>query len=138
MVESSVGRTKTEAVLSEMKRLGLFEADIVERFILGSGPGGQKINKTSSCVHLRHEPTGIEVKCRRSRSRALNRFLARRELCEKVKESRDGETSRRMDEIEKERRRKRRRSQRQKQRMLEGKHRKAEKKRLRRPPGIGE
>jgi len=64
--------------------LGLRIADVEERFILGSGKGGQKIQKTSSCVWLRHVPTGVEVRCQRERSQALNRQLAWRELIGKL------------------------------------------------------
>jgi len=71
-----------------MAELGIREEDLVERFIRGSGPGGQKINKTSSCVVIRHRPTGIEVRCARERSQARNRWLARWELCERLEEQR--------------------------------------------------
>ena len=64
-----------------MLRLGIREEDLLEKFILGSGSGGQKINKTSSCVYLKHIPTGIEVKCQQERSRELNRQTARYLLC---------------------------------------------------------
>ena len=67
-----------------MEALGLREKDIEEKFIRSSGSGGQKVNKTSTCVYLRHIPTGIEVKCMRERSQSLNRFFARRELVEKI------------------------------------------------------
>ncbi|MBN2478739.1 MAG: peptide chain release factor-like protein, partial [Parachlamydiales bacterium] len=67
-----------------MKELGILEADIVEKFILGSGRGGQKIQKTHSCVYLKHIPTGIEIKCQKERSRELNRFYARRLLVKKI------------------------------------------------------
>lgn len=73
---------KQQALRERMAELKITEADLCEKFIRGSGRGGQKINKTSSCVYLRHEPSGIEVKCQRERSRELNRFLARRELCD--------------------------------------------------------
>jgi protein subunit release factor B len=105
-----------------MTTLGIRETDIVEKFIKGAGKGGQKINKTSSCVYLHHKPTRIEIKCQRERSQALNRFLARRELCDRLEERVRGEQSRRRQEIEKIRRRKRRRSRRQKEKMLEAKH----------------
>ena len=101
----------------------------------GSGKGGQKVNKTSSCVYLKHEPSGLEVKCQRTRSRELNRFHARRELCEKMAEQVEGEKSRRQAAAEKIRRQKRRRSRRQKERMLQDKHRQAEKKQRRRKVG---
>lgn len=115
----------------EMTRLGLQEADFVEKFILGSGSGGQKLNKTSSCVYLKHVPSGLDVKCQRGRSRDLNRFYARRSLCEQVEERVQGEKSRRQQKIEKIRRQKRRRSRRQKERMLATKHLQSKKKQLR-------
>ncbi len=67
-----------------MEALGVRESDIEERFIRSSGKGGQHVNKTSTCVYLRHIPTGIEVKCMKDRSQSVNRFLARRELLEKI------------------------------------------------------
>lgn len=126
---------KQRAIEARMKDLGIEEGDLVEQFILGSGRGGQKLNKTASCVYLRHGPTGIEVKCQRERSRALNRYLARKELCDKIAEKIRGEKTARRMEQEKIRRQKRRRSRRQKQRMLEAKRIQGEKKRLRKPPG---
>jgi protein subunit release factor B len=133
-----VSSEKHRALAQRMARLGIREQDLVERFILGSGHGGQKLNKTSSCVYLRHRPTGIEVKCRRERSRELNRFLARRELCERIEGQRLGELSARQQAAEKIRRQKRRRSRRQRQRMLDAKRRHGEKKMARRPVGMEE
>ncbi len=75
---------KVAELKARMERLFIQENDLTEKFITGSGSGGQKINKTSSCVYLKHEPTGFEVKCQKERSRELNRFLARRELCDKI------------------------------------------------------
>lgn len=114
-----------------MAGLGITEADLVEKFVRGSGPGGQKINKTSSCVYLLHRPSGIEVKCQRERSQAMNRYFARRELCDRLEARIKGAASARQQEIEKIRRQKRRRSRRQKARMLEGKRQHGEKKALR-------
>ena len=128
MSDAVVTSGKRNELAERMTRLGVRDGDLVERFVLGSGRGGQKLNKTSSCVYLRHVPTGIEIKCQRSRSRELNRFLARRELCERIAERTQGEISRRRAEAERIRRQKRRRSRRQKQRMLDQKHRHAEKK----------
>jgi protein subunit release factor B len=135
MATPSISAAKKRRLTAQMKKLGILEEDLVEKFIKGSGSGGQKINKTSSCVYLRHNPTGIEVKCQRERSQALNRFLARRELCDRIEERILGEKSRRQQEIEKIRRQKRRRSRKQKQKMLEEKHRQSAKKELRRPVG---
>ncbi len=122
---------KEAALRRQMESLRIHEADLRERFIRGSGSGGQKINKTSSCVYLMHVPSGIEVKCQRARSQSLNRFLARRELCEQLRERIEGEMSKRQQAREKIRRQKRRRSRRQKARMLDEKRKQGEKKALR-------
>lgn len=121
-----------EAIGALMARAGIVEADLREQFVLGSGSGGQKINKTSSAVRLTHEPSGLWVKVQASRSREDNRWLARRALAEKILELRDGEASKRQQEREKIRRQKRRRSRRQKARMLDDKAKHAAKKAARR------
>jgi peptide chain release factor len=64
--------------------LGVASEEIEERFVRGTGAGGQKINKTSSTVWLRHRPTGLEVRCQRERSQATNRLLAWQELAGKL------------------------------------------------------
>jgi len=74
-----------------MERLLICEADLVEKFVHGSGPGGQKINKTASCVYLRHIPSGIEVHCQESRSRDRNREIARERICDRIEEDRKQE-----------------------------------------------
>ena len=74
---------KKQALDAQMKELGILESDITEKFILGSGKGGQKVQKTKSAVYLKHLPSGIEVKCQKDRTREANRFFARRELVEK-------------------------------------------------------
>ena len=108
-----------------MAELGIDERDIDERFIRGSGAGGQKINKTSSCVTLKHLPSGIEVRCQQERSQALNRFTARRLLCERLSAVIAGEASAAQQEREKVRRQKRRRSRRAKAKMVAGKRHRA-------------
>jgi len=75
---------KIKRLKQKMEKLGMRESDLEEKFIKSSGPGGQKINKTSSCVYLKHKPAGIEVKCCQSRYQSVNRFLARRLLTEKI------------------------------------------------------
>jgi len=132
MSDPHVSQAKREQLERRMAALGVREGELVEKFIRGGGKGGQKLNKTASCVYLRHVPSGIEIKCQRSRSRELNRFLARRELCDRIEEKTAGERSARQQRIEKIRRQKRRRSRRQKQRMLDEKHKHSEKKKLRR------
>ena len=73
---------------TKMMALGIKEDDIEEKFIRSSGRGGQKVNKTSSCVYIKHIPTGIEVKCHRERRQVLNRFIARKILAEKIEKLR--------------------------------------------------
>jgi protein subunit release factor B len=80
-----IGRGKIRNLLEEMGRLGIHRDDLEELFVRGSGAGGQKINKTSSTVVLRHIPTGLEVRCQQERSLSQNRVLARAELCEKLR-----------------------------------------------------
>lgn len=126
---------KQAALAERMATLGVTEDDLVEKFILGSGSGGQKINKTHSCVYLKHAPSGIEIKCQSSRSRETNRYHARRELCDELDERRLGRESKRRQAIEKIRRQKRRRSRRSKQRSIEDKRLVSRKKQLRRSPG---
>src|SRR5579872_5319974 len=103
-----ISKEKQEALSARMERLGIREENLIEKFVLGSGSGGQKINKTSSCVYLKHEPSGIEVKCQRERSRELNRYYARQELCEKLEGIIFKEKSEKQKEFEKIRRQKRR------------------------------
>jgi len=79
-----VSEEKNRLLQERMEALGIHEKDIEEKFIRSSGRGGQKVNKTSTCVYLRHIPTGIEVKWMRERSQSLNRFLARRELAKRI------------------------------------------------------
>src|SRR5271166_4767923 len=109
-----IRKDKHDGLHERMAGLGIREDDLVEKFILGSGKGGQKINKTSSCVYLKHIPSGIEIKCQQERSREMNRFYARRQLCEKLEKQIEGKLSEQEQLIEKIRRQKRRRSRRSK------------------------
>jgi len=93
MKSFGVSKEKQTALEREMKRLGIREEDIEETFTRSSGPGGQNVNKLSTCVYLRHRPSGITVKVMRERSQALNRFLARRSLTEKIATQIHGEDS---------------------------------------------
>src|ERR671914_2761809 len=81
---SIVSPEKQKFLLERMDSLGVREQDIDEQFVRSSGAGGQKVNKASTCVVLHHRPTGIRVKCQQERSQALNRFLARRILLDKI------------------------------------------------------
>ncbi len=108
-----------------MRETNVAESDLEESFIKGSGKGGQKINKTSSCVYLLHKPSGMEVKCQRYREQSLNRYEARRMLCERLKEKLEGLKSERTAQIEKIRRQKRRKTKRQKAKMVDDKRHKS-------------
>jgi protein subunit release factor B len=101
-----------------LEALGVRAADVDERFVRGAGAGGQKINKTSSTVWLRHRPSRVEVRCQRERSQAVNRLLAWRELAARLEELRRAAAAARQDEHERERRRKRQKSHVQKLHMI--------------------
>lgn len=133
---SSVSIDKEEILKAKMDSLGIKETDIEEKFVRSSKKGGQKVNKTSSCVYLKHRPTGIAVKCQEERSQALNRFLARRILVNKIESLVLGRKARAQKETEKIRRQKRKRSRRAKEKMLRYKKIRSEKKELRRIPAI--
>lgn len=105
---------KWKELYERMARVGLSEDDLAEKFILGSGKGGQKLNKTSSCVHIKHIPSGLEVKCQKTRSRELNRLYARRALCEQMEERLFQKKSIKQMKIEKIRKQKQRRARRAK------------------------
>lgn len=123
---------KEENLKEKMRRFGVKERDITERFVASSGPGGQNVNKVATCVYLKHNATGIEVKCGRERSQSLNRFLGRRILVKKIESMVLGKASDERRRIEKIRRQKRKRSKRAKEKMLAEKKKQGEKKRLRR------
>jgi len=126
-----VSPEKKRALARRMEELGIMDSDLIEKFILGSGKGGQKVNKTASCVYLKHLPTGIEVKCQQERSRELNRYLARQELCEKLAYEVHQEKTKKRKEMEKIRQQKKRRSRRLKQKILEDKKKHSEIKKMR-------
>ena len=110
-------------IQTRLDTLGVIPADVEEKFVRGSGPGGQKINKTSSTVCLRHRPTGVEVRVQRERSQAANRELAWQELCEKLETALRQAGAARRAAVEKERRRKRPKTRGQKRQMVETKRR---------------
>jgi protein subunit release factor B len=84
MLTFAVSEEKNTWLRERMKALDILEKDIKEKFIRSSGHGGQNVNKTSTCVYIKHVPTGTEVKCMKDRSQSINRFLARRELVKKI------------------------------------------------------
>lgn len=126
--------TKIDKLAKRMQDLNILEVDLEEHFILSSGRGGQKVNKTSSGVYLKHVPTGTEVKCIKERSQALNRYRARQILCDKIEEALFQKKSKAQQEREKIRRQKQRRTRKQKAKMIEAKKKRGALKDLRKPP----
>jgi protein subunit release factor B len=127
----SISPEKEKALAERMERLGIATEDLRETFIRSSGPGGQKVNKTASCVFLVHVPSGLSVKCQQARSQTLNRFLARRILFDRIERLQTGLAAAERQRREKIRRQKRRRSKRAKERILLDKHCQSEKKQRR-------
>jgi len=109
------------ALQKRLGKLRIRDEDLEEEFIRGSGPGGQKINKTSSTVVLRHLPTGVEVRCQRERSQVMNRYWARMELCDRVEAVKAEAKLALQNELEKTRRQNRPRPRGLKQRILDTK-----------------
>lgn len=112
MTRFGVTAAKETELSERMTGLGLREEDLDERFITSGGPGGQKVNRSNTCVQLMHRPTGVEVKMQRARSQALNRFFARRRLCELIEERLLGHDSPEAQRREKARKQKARRQRR--------------------------
>lgn len=123
MKSSFLSARKLLELSLKMAALGVSEADLEESFIRSGGPGGQKINKTSIAVRLRHVPSGVEVRCDRTRSQAQNRYLARLELCERLERARAAAKSQERQAQAKVARAKRKRPKKVKERMLETKRR---------------
>ncbi len=114
MIHFNVTEQKNQELQRRMQNCGLLEKEIEETFVRSGGAGGQKVNKTSTCVQLKHLPTGLTVKMQQSRSQGLNRFYARRQLCELLENQRLGKDSPQAKRIEKIRKQKDRRKRRQK------------------------
>ena len=112
--------------LEKAQELKVFPWDITEQFVRGSGKGGQKINKTSSCVLLRHIPTGIEVRCQKHREQSKNRLSAYKLLILKIEDQIKGAESTRAKKIFKLKKQKQKRSKRAKEKMLATKHKRSE------------
>ena len=112
MGESFISPEKIRDLENKMKDLGIQEKDIEEKFIRAQGRGGQKVNKTSSCVYLKHIPTGVEVKCQKARMQVMNRFFARRILANMIEELLLGGSSSKAKKIDKARKQKQKRTKR--------------------------
>jgi protein subunit release factor B len=129
-----VNNDKWDKLAEWMEKLHINEDDLIEKFILGSGKGGQKLHKTASTVYLKHIPSGIEIKCQESRRREDNRYFARVLLCEKRHAIVSDEKTKEQERIEKLKRQKKRRSRRSKQKMLDEKSKQGQLKSLRQKP----
>ena len=114
MIDFGVTERKAIELGQRMKKCKLYEKDIEEKFIRSSGPGGQKVNKSSTCVHLTHSPSGLAVKMQKSRTQKLNRYYARKRLCEMLENKllgKDSPEARRASKIRKQKDRRKRRMQ---------------------------
>jgi protein subunit release factor B len=108
-----VTQKKQDELEARMASLKLREEDLDEKYIRSSGPGGQKVNKTASCVYLTHKPTGLKVKMQKERSQGLNRYYARKRLCEMLEDRKLGKKSPaalKTEKIRKQKQRRKRRS----------------------------
>jgi protein subunit release factor B len=129
-----INKDKWDKLIERMEKFHIYEADLLEKFILGSGKGGQKLHKTASTVYLKHLPSGLEVKCQDSRSREDNRYFARERLCEKLQVILSDEKTKEQQKIEKIKRQKKRRSRRSMQKMLDEKSKLGQLKETRKKP----
>jgi protein subunit release factor B len=112
MIDFGVTERKAAELEQRMAGCKLYEKDIEEKFVRSSGPGGQKVNKSSSCVYLTHRPSGLAVKMQKSRTQRLNRYYARKRLCEMLENKLLGKESpeaKRLNKIRKQKDRRRRR-----------------------------
>jgi protein subunit release factor B len=93
MSKYGVTTSKEQQLHRRMEECSLNESDFDEQFIRSGGPGGQHVNRTATCVYLKHQPTGLEVKMQQARSQGLNRYYARKRMCELLEEKQEGTKS---------------------------------------------
>jgi protein subunit release factor B len=103
-----VSHDRLQELELRLAELGVRPEDLVERFSRAGGPGGQHVNRTASAVHLRHEPTGIEVRAEGERSQLRNRIAAREQLIQRIESARAAAEAQRVQEQERARRQRRR------------------------------
>jgi len=116
MIDFGVTEKKARALEERMAACGIKENDIEESFIKSQGPGGQHVNKTATCVAIKHGPTGLHIKAQEGRSQAMNRYYARKRLCEHLEAKQLGQESPEAKRIAKLRKQKQRRKRRTKNR----------------------
>ncbi len=128
---SPISLAKEKSLRQKLESLGIYEKDIKESFIHSGGKGGQNVNKTSTCVYLKHVPTGIEVKCQKGRSQGMNRYYAREILYTRIEQMIRGRESAEEQRIAKLKRQKRKRSKRAREKVLAEKRIQSQKKKER-------
>ena len=127
-MDFGVTHKKLNILQDKMKSLKIYEKDLEEKFIRSSGKGGQNVNKNSTCVYLKHIPTGITGKCQKERYQGLNRFIARRLIADKIEAIILKKKSEEQKRIAKIRKQKKKRSKRAKEKMLAEKKKQSSKK----------
>jgi protein subunit release factor B len=113
VINFGITERKKQELEQRMQKCNLFEKDIEENFVRSSGSGGQKVNKSSTCVYLKHITSGLSVKIQKSRSQGLNRYYARKRLCQLLENKLLGKQSpdtKRIEKIRKQKDRLRRRT----------------------------
>lgn len=93
MIHFGVTEKKQSDLMQRMEQCGLLEKNIEEAFVRSGGAGGQRVNKTSTCVLLKHIPTGLSVKMQKSRTQMLNRYYARKQMCQLLENEQLGSQS---------------------------------------------
>ena len=107
--QSQLSDSKYKEILDLISKLGISLSDIEEKFVKGGGHGGQKINKSTNTVQLKHIPTGTMVKYQEHRELSMNRIMALRELLEKLNPN--SKKAREIERIKKQKKRRKRRAQ---------------------------
>ena len=130
--------TKDKDLEKRMRKNKVFKKDVQEEFVRSSGPGGQNVNKVSTCVSLIHSPTGIRVKCQKERTQKANRYRAWVMLVEKIEKEKKEQDALKKFVFEKKKRQTRKKPDLLKEKILDGKHKQSEKKQLRKKIDIVE
>lgn len=131
MARLGISIDKARELKRKMHRMKIYEKDIEETFVRSSGPGGQNVNKVSTCVMLVHRPTRTRVKSQQGRSQGQNRYNARCLLVEKIEKKIKKEKQKKIYETQKRKRQNRKRSKLLKERILESKRQTSQKKKAR-------